>query len=142
MPTKTPYDFDDVTSDTLLLVEGIDDAKFFDAFLRRGLNAHNVQVARVGDKRSFRPFLTVTLNNAEKFANLRRLGIIRDADTSAEAALTSLQSALSDAEMPVPKRPWEDARSGDLRVSIALCRTALLTEIWKNFASEQSEILC
>ena len=120
MPTKTPYDFDDVRGDTLLLVEGIDDAKFFNAFLRRGLNAHNVQVARVGDKDSFRPFLTTTLNNAEKFANLRRLGIIRDADTSAEAALTSLQSTLSDAEMPVPKRPWEAARSGDLRVSIAL----------------------
>ena len=120
MPTKTPYDFDDVTSDTLLLVEGVDDAKFFDAFLRHGLNAHNVQVARVGDKDSFRPFLTTTLNNAEKFANLRRLGIIRDADTSAEAALTSLRSSLSDAQMPAPERPWGVAQSGDLRVSIAL----------------------
>lgn len=117
---NNPFDFNDVTSKALLLVEGIDDAKFFDAFLKDGLNAYNIQVVQVRSKDNFRLFLTVTLKNAENFAGLRRLGIVRDADTSAADALKSLQDSLRDAAMPAPEQPWETARTENLNVSIAL----------------------
>lgn len=111
---QNPFVFRDVQSQSLLLVEGSDDAKFFDSFLKNGLGKQNIQIARVGSKDKFRPFLTGTLKNAENFPNLRRLGIIRDADTASQStspsdtgaanALKSLQGALCDAGMPVPPR--------------------------------------
>lgn len=102
MPHKVPFSFDGVEHSALLLVEGIDDARFFNAYLNRGLGIIAVQIVRVGGNPGFRPFLSQGLRNASGLANLRRLGIVTDADTDATAAFQRVRNALADAGFPGP----------------------------------------
>lgn len=120
MPRRTPFDFNDIESEALLLVEGIDDARFFRAFLRDGLNKTNVQVAQVGGNRGFRIFLAQTLKNANNFQNLRRIVVVGDADTNAPAAFQRLRDALSNAGFPTPTRPWQTVQAEALSVAVAI----------------------
>lgn len=120
MPSKGRFQFDDVASDALLLVEGSDDARFCDAFLRRELQQTTVQIVQVGGTANFRPFITNTLKAAENLPNLRRLGIVTDADTDATAAFQRVRNALAAAGFPAPRQVWETAQSGNLIVSIAV----------------------
>lgn len=119
MPEKPPFIFRDVEGETLLLVEGIEDARFFSAILRR-LKRDDVQIARVGGRSYFRPFLTSVLSKSDNFSRLRRLGIVRDADLSAESTLRSLRDALDVAHLPAPSQAWEVAVGYRLRVSLAI----------------------
>lgn len=120
MPHKVPFSFDGVEHSALLLVEGIDDARFFNAYLNRGLGIIAVQIVRVGGNPGFRPFLSQGLRNASGLANLRRLGIVTDADTDATAAFQRVRNALADAGFPAPRRVWQKAQSDDLSVAIAV----------------------
>ena len=78
----------DVVRDAVLLVEGIDDARFFEAFLGWLGKVDDVQVAQVGGKDRFRQFLDGPLKRANNFPRLRRLGIIRDADSDASVSVS------------------------------------------------------
>ncbi len=118
MTNRRSFRFKDVTNETLLLVEGIDDALFFRALLGH-LGRTNIQVAYVGSWNQFRPVLMM-LRKAPNFALLRRLGIVRDADLSAKSTLQSLSHALTDAQLPSPHRPWEVLDEGRLAVSLAV----------------------
>ena len=120
MPHRTRFGFGKVENESLLLVEGIDDARFFSAFLRNALNKTDVQVVQVGSKDNFRPFIRNTLIRAEGFRDLRRLGIVRDADTNAQSALQSLKGALNYSGLPAPTGPWEVADGDEVRVSVAI----------------------
>ena len=73
MPGKAPFVFDDVEGDVLLLVEGIEDARFFRAFLR-WLGKIDVQIAHVGGKDEFRPFLINILRNAQSLRSVAQTG--------------------------------------------------------------------
>lgn len=119
MPCRKSFQFKHVEQDALLLVEGIEDAIFFDAFLH-SLGQTNVQIASVNGKDNFRKFLIETLKRASKFQQLRRLGIVRDADTNASSTLQSLCNALTAAQLPVPSHPWETAHVNGLHVSLAI----------------------
>lgn len=68
MVRHDPYRFTDVVRDSLLLVEGRDDARFFDAFLRR-LNILHVQIAAVNGKDNFAPFLKNVLTIAPSYSS-------------------------------------------------------------------------
>lgn len=120
MSRRGRFQFDDVVGDALLLVEGSDDARFCDAFLRRGLQQTTVQIVQVGGTANFRPFIIGTLKAAENLPNLRRLGIVTDADTDAVAAFQRVRDALADAGFPSPRQVWDTAQSGNLTVSIAV----------------------
>ena len=120
MSRRGRFQFDDVASDALLLVEGIDDARFCAAFLRQGLQQTSVQIAQVGGNANFRPFITGTLQAAEKLPDLRRLGIVTDADNDATAAFQRIHNALAAAGFPAPRQVWETAQSGNLNASIAV----------------------
>lgn len=119
MPRRT-FSLQDMESDSLLLVEGIDDARFFMAFLRDGLNTTNVQIVQVGGNQRFRTFLAETLLVSENLTNLRRLGVVTDADTNAAAAFQRIRSALDDAGFPAPRQVWDTAQSNNLGVSVAV----------------------
>lgn len=124
MPCRKSFQFKQVEQDALLLVEGIEDAIFFDAFLH-SLGQTNVQIASVNGKNNFRKFLIETLliktlTKDENFQQLRRLGIVRDADTDASSTLQSLCNALTAAQLPVPSHPWETAHANGLHVSLAI----------------------
>ncbi len=112
--------FNDVKRDVVLLVEGIDDARFFEALLTWLGRTDAVQIAQVGGRTRFDHFLTRTLTRAENFYRLRRLGLIRDADKSAQSAFNSLCGALSNANLPAPARAWEIRQEGDLHVGVAI----------------------
>ena len=119
MPEGNRFIFSDVERDTLLLVEGIDDARFFAAFLKWLGKTDAVQIVQVRGKDKFGRFLTGTLKRVDNFTQLRRLGLIRDADTSASSAFKSLCGALADAGLPVPEQAWE-TQEGELHVSVAI----------------------
>ena len=119
MLDRDPFVFKNVERADLLPVEGIDDARFFTALLRQ-LERTDVQVARARGKDNIRQFLINTLAKDQKFRQLRKLGIVRDADTSASSTLQSLHGALLDAGLPAPSRTWETAVREHLSVSLAI----------------------
>ena len=102
-----------------LLVEGKDERNFFKAFIEH-LRLRRVQIQVLDGKDRLREFL-VTLAGATAFRNVRSVGVVRDADASADGAFQSVRTALrnanrilqesSGAELPVPDRPEE--RAGD-----------------------------
>lgn len=80
MVSRGQYQFSDVQSGSLLLVEGIDDARFLDAFLRHINKSHvqksHVQIASVGGAPKFGPFLSNILANARNLTRLNKLAIV------------------------------------------------------------------
>ena len=120
MPPRNNFRFTDVEQECLLLVEGIEDARFLDAFLKQGLGKDNVQLVQVGGKYNFRDFITKLIKAADSFPNLRSLGMVRDADDNPEAAFLSLRGALQDAGLPVPAQPWSAVAADSLTVSVAI----------------------
>ena len=119
MVSRGPYQFVEVRNSSLLLTEGIDDARFLDAFLNH-INKSGIQIAVVEGKDNFRPFLSGTLVNSRNFARLNKLAIVRDADDNPQAAFQSLCDGLFQAKLPVPSRPWGEHQSDSLTVSIAI----------------------
>ena len=105
--------------ESLLLVEGIEDARFFTAIAHQ-LNRTDLQIVTVGGKDNFRSFLVSTLLKSDNFTRLRRLGIVRDADSSAQSTLQSLQNALVHAQLPTPSQAWAPEQAGHLTVSLAI----------------------
>ena len=98
-----------------LLVEGNDERNFFEAFIGH-LQIANVQVQVLHGKDRLNEFLE-TLAGTTDFRRVRGIGIVRDADKSADAAFQSVQTSLrntnqlartwSGVEFPVPQRPEE-----------------------------------
>ena len=113
------YAFDDVRQETLLLVEGLDDARFFDAFLRY-TGKSGYQIASANGRGNFRTFLRETLRGSPNFRRLRSIAVIRDADESAASAFQSVQDAIDRAGFPAPPQAFSSAQSGTLKVSVAI----------------------
>ena len=111
--------FNDVENETLMLVEGNDEIRFFNAFLNF-LNIEQVQIASVFGKDNFAPFLKNSVVAARNFPELRRLILVRDADDDARAAFQSLGSALTAVGLPVPAGPFLSWATGHPSVSIAI----------------------
>lgn len=120
MHEENRFLLNDVKRDAVLLVEGIDDARFFEAFLKWLGKDDAIQIAQVGGKNKFGRFLTGTLKRAENFYRLRRLGLIRDADESAQSAFNGLRGALTGADLPAPAQAWEIRQDGELHVGVAI----------------------
>jgi hypothetical protein len=112
--TRQPSSF---TQPKLLLVEGQDEIKFFDALLMR-LELHDVQVRSYNGIPKLRPFLR-TLPVTPGFAGLVSVGVVRDADDNAGGAFESVSAALFAAGLVAPTRPF--GLAGDRpRVSVAI----------------------
>ena len=103
---------DAIREEVQLLVEGNDERNFFEAFAKH-LQLPNIQIRTFDGKDRLREFLE-TLAGVTAFQTVKRVGIIRDADESADAAFQSIQTSLrnaniavrsSGAEFPVPNRP-------------------------------------
>ena len=92
-----------ITSSVQLLVEGNDQRNFFEA-LAKHLKLPDMQIRNFGGVNELRGFLAAFVN-VEHFANVRQIGIVRDAETSAASAFASVQSALANADLPMPSQP-------------------------------------
>ena len=94
-----------IESAVQLLVEGNDPRNFFEAFVEH-LSLANIQIQNFGGIYELRGFLSA-LVNAPGFQIVQSIGIVRDAETSAERAFQSVQSSLERANLPVPDSPAE-----------------------------------
>ena len=91
-----------IESPIQLLVEGNDQRNFFEAFAAH-LSRRDVQIHDFGGVDELRSFLAAFVK-IPGFGTVNRLGIVRDAETSAPAAFESVQSSLDNARLPVPNR--------------------------------------
>jgi hypothetical protein len=106
-----------VTGTKQLLVEGGDDLAFFQA-LTRYLHLGDIQLQRFGGVSELQAFLKA-LRLAPGFAAVAALGIVRDADRDPNSAFRSVQSALRNAGLPVP-RTARTAAAGPPRIAVYL----------------------
>ena len=94
----------EIKSRVQLLVEGNDQRNFFEAFIEH-LSLADIQIQNFGGINDLRAFL-LALINAPGFREIvQSVGIVRDAETSAQAAFQSVQSSLRNAGLPVPNQP-------------------------------------
>ena len=94
------------TSAIQLLVEGNDQRNFFDAFVEH-MGLSGFQIQNFGGVDELNSFLGVMVKQSGFHATVKMLGIVRDAETSAERAFQSVQSSLRNAQLPMPDRPGE-----------------------------------
>ena len=92
-----------IESEIQILVEGNDQRNFFEAFIDH-LSLANIQIHNFGGVDQLRDFLE-GLVDVTGFQAVKSIGIVRDAETSAQAAFQSVQSSLSNAGLPVPNQP-------------------------------------
>lgn len=86
----------------LLLVEGTHEEKFFNKLLDV-MNLHDIQVLPILGKVRFREQIEI-LPKLDNFQMVEAIGVIRDADSSFDNALASLQDSLRNAGLSVPDR--------------------------------------
>ena len=98
-----------IESEIQILVEGNDQRNFFEAFIDH-LSLANIQIHNFGGVGQLRDFLE-GLVDATGFQAVKSVGIVRDAETSAQGAFQSVQDSLENVGLSVPSRP-ED-RAGD-----------------------------
>ena len=85
-------------------MEGNDERNFFGAMLRH-LNMDGVQIQNFGGVNNLRDFLTNLAELDDFFEGVDSVGIVRDAEISAESAFRSVQGALRNAGLNVPDAP-------------------------------------
>ena len=90
---------------TQLLVEGNDARNFFEALVAHMALA-GVQVQNFGGVDEFRRVLSAFVL-APNFNNVRSIGIVRDAEQSADAAFQSVRDTLEHVNLAAPRRPNE-----------------------------------
>ena len=96
---------EEIKSAIQILVEGNDPRNFFEAFIEH-LALANIQIQNFGGVSELSSFLRA-LVNAPDFQTVQSIGIVRDAETSAERAFQSVQSSLERARLPMPDNPAE-----------------------------------
>ena len=102
----------------LLLVEGNDDCRFFNAMCRH-LEINDIAIHRYNGKDNLRNDLPERVINPA-FQLISSLGIVRDADDSATSAFASVVSSLQKAGLPIPNAPLIPAERDGLRISILI----------------------
>lgn len=90
-----------------LLVEGKDAENFFKKLVLR-LSLPGVEVQNFGGVDQFRGFLAA-FAVSPNFGIVRSIGVVRDAEQSADAAFQSVCDSLERANLPAPRQPGESA---------------------------------
>ena len=98
-----------------LIVEGNDDARVF-ASLSRYLGIQDIQIWQCGGYQNIRGVLR-TVVGLEDFDLVSSLAVVADANSSRNARIQSIQSALSHAGLPTPSAPLEVESDGRLSVT-------------------------
>ena len=109
MHRRRRHQLERVSKTVLLLVEGLDDAKYFGAMLNH-LDITEVQIIKLQGVSNL-PTVLATLRRASGFEDVRRIGIIRDADISKNSALESVKSSLRSSGFSVSSHAKEDSIS-------------------------------
>ena len=88
----------------ILVVEGHGPKKFFEHYLNR-LVITDIQVENFGGNTELRPFVKAAVLLPGFKERVVSVGVIRDAETDAQAAFRSVCGALEAARLPVPPAP-------------------------------------
>ena len=127
-----------------LLVEGNDQRNFFEAFIDH-LSLADIQIQNFGGVTDLRPFLSILVKRSGFQGTVQSVGIVRDAETSAQDAFQSVQSSLSNARLPVPDQPEERA-GGSPAVTVLLLpgnnRTGMLETLLNETFANTPEAAC
>lgn len=103
----------------LLVVEGSDDERLFNALITH-IGASGIQVVNAQGKDNIRQTLNVIKQNSDfRAMSSKSIGVVRDADASADSALQSVRDALRAAGLPSPDAPLSLAGT-DLRVAVLI----------------------
>lgn len=92
-----------------LLVEGNDERNFFESLIEH-LSFENMEVRNFRGKDNLRDFLLALRDDDDFAKTVQGVGIVRDADNSAEAAFESIRNSLRHAGLPAPTLPQSFAR--------------------------------
>ncbi|MFH1859407.1 MAG: DUF3226 domain-containing protein [bacterium] len=101
----------------LLIVEGVEDERFFSVLLKC-LQIADIKILPVGGKFRIHDNLRHLALHCD-FSKVISLGIIRDADDNPSGAFDSVCTALEKAKLPVPQAPLI-ITEGDLRVGVMI----------------------
>lgn len=93
----------DISLPIQLLVEGNDQRNFFDEMLKILDFNDSIQVQSFGGTQDLRKFLRIFKRHPKFDEIVKRIGVIRDAEANFNAAFSSVQSSLANAELPVPE---------------------------------------
>lgn len=141
---RSPHSKSPITFSKVLLVEGHDAFQFFKALLRHMSLLDKIELSNTGGISDLRDYLE-TLVVIEGFANIEALGIVRDAETSAESAFAALNRDLNNAGLPTPAKPFEPAE-GKPQVSVFILpdnvQPGMLETLCLNSVSQEPAMLC
>lgn len=107
-----------VESKYQLLVEGNDQRNFFNAFIGH-LAIDDIQIQNFGGVRELKRYLSAFVNVPGFRETVQRVGIVRDAESSASSAFQSVQSSLERAGLAVPEHP-ESASDGNPSIYVLI----------------------
>ena len=134
----------EINSRVQLLVEGNDQRNFFEAFIDH-LSLADIQIQNFGGVNELHGFLLTLVNAAGFRETVQSVGIVRDAETSAQAAFQSVQSSLRNAGLPVPNQPEERA-GGSPAVTVLILpgnnRTGMLETLLNETFANTPEAAC
>ena len=102
----------------LLLVEGKDDLSFFEKLIEHN-KIIDMAVSSYNGKYNLGNDLSERVRNVE-FQTISSLGIVRDADNSAQSAFHSVVGSLSRAKLHAPVAPLTPREQDGLRVSVLI----------------------
>jgi hypothetical protein len=119
IPTKD--ESPEITSNTVLLIEGNDESKFFNALLSHmGMTPDiEVQTRSVRGKENFRDELPAFLNDPS-FSRVTAYAIFRDADTNVMDALRSIKDLLRENQQPCPESHASFAYNNDHTLKVGI----------------------
>lgn len=106
------------TSMKLLLVEGNDDKRFFEALMQY-LGETETSVEIYGGKQNLGNRLVNLVGRLSVFTDVS-IGIVRDADTSSQSAFDSVVGSLRRANLPAPDEPVTPVEQDGTRVSVLI----------------------
>lgn len=96
-----------ITKSKILIVEGVDEANFFKAYLEKHLSISDIQILPIGGKILLPDYLDVLIIDPNFISKVYVLAIIRDADNNATSAFQSVCGALKKAKLPIPNAPLQ-----------------------------------
>lgn len=119
MDRRSEFKLADTDHRAMLLVEGIQDALFCEALLEHLEVSNKVLIVETEGRPNIPArLIDVSMSNSVKDGKLSKLGILQDADQSAESSRTDVVDALQNAGLPIPSARSTDENDETLIVSV------------------------
>jgi hypothetical protein len=108
-----------ITAKKLLLAEGRDAELFLVWAVRHFRPERDFQVMDFGGITELTDFLKLLVND-ESYDDIETIVVARDAETDAKAATISIQRSMTQANMPVPQKPFEYEQISSMKTAFMI----------------------